>query len=101
MKRSDYEEMVKQRCQSYVDVPYCVIALNGEAGEVAEWYKKFVLRGNVTGKYTVEDLKIELGDVLFYLTALASRYGWSLDEIMEANFEKLRIRDDKKMKMVV
>lgn len=101
MKRSEYEEMVQSRCQSYVNPSYCVIALNEEAGEVAGWYKKHELRGNPTGKLTNEDLKCELGDVLFYLTALAWHFGWDINTIMEANHEKLRVRDASKMKMVV
>jgi NTP pyrophosphatase (non-canonical NTP hydrolase) len=85
----EYEAYVTSRCQPYTDIPYCIIALNEEAGEAAGWFKKMVLRGNPTGKLSTDDLKGELGDVLFYLTRLASHYGWSLDDVMEFNRRKL------------
>jgi NTP pyrophosphatase (non-canonical NTP hydrolase) len=93
-----YEIFVEKMCKPYTDINYCIIALNGEAGEVAEWYKKHTLRGNPTGKLSPEDLKSELGDVLFYLTRLAQLHGWTLKDIMLSNVEKLeqRIAEGKK-----
>ncbi len=88
MQVKRYEEFVNSR-SSGINANYCVIGLNGEAGEVAEWYKKFVLRGNKDGDLTEHDLKEELGDVLFYLTRLAQCYNWSLADIMYANEAKL------------
>lgn len=96
-----YQNFVLERCQPYVDTNYCIIALNGEAGEVAEWYKKFILRGNPTGLLSKDDLKKELGDVLFYLVALAARNGWTLEEIMQANCDKLQDRINKNMRQIV
>lgn len=101
MKKSEYEDYVLMRCKGYVDANYCVVALNEEAGEVAGWWKKYQLRGNPKGDLSPEDLKSELGDVLFYLTALAHVNGWSLSDIMEKNKEKLDEREAKKMRMVV
>ena len=100
MTTFEYETYVESRCQPYCDPAYTVIALNGEAGEVAEWFKKYVLRGNPTGKHTLEDLAGELGDVLFYLTRLANLYGWSLEEIMERNKAKLDNRVAKGMRSI-
>lgn len=39
-------------------------------------------------------IKKELGDVLWYLTALANELGLSLEEIMEANYTKLMKRKE-------
>ena len=89
VKRKEYEEYVTSRCQDYVDQNYCVIAINGESGEIAEFEKKYTLRGNPKGDLTRNDLLLEIGDVLFYLTRLAALNGWSLDDVMEANREKL------------
>ena len=100
MTSEEYEAYVALRCKPYTDVNYCVIALNGEAGEVAEWYKKFILRGNTVGNLSVEDLKGELGDVLFYLTRLASLHGWSLNDVMEAKRAKLDQRVKEGMKQI-
>ena len=101
MNIKDYEAYVESRCQSYVDLPYLVVALNEEAGEVAGWFKKFVLRANPTGLLSQLDLKSELGDVLFYLTRLANHFGWSLEDIMDYNKEKLDRRVTSKIRSVV
>lgn len=92
MNNGAYEAWVKTRCQSYTDFNYTVIALNGEAGEVAEWHKKYNLRGNPTGKLSTDDLMSELGDVLFYLTRLAMLSGWSLDDVKSYNVDKIEAR---------
>lgn len=101
MKRTDYEEYVKQQCKDYVTEPYLIIAINEEAGEIAGFYKKYVLRGNPTGKLGLNDLKGEIGDCLFYLTRLAQMNGWSLDAIMEHNVAKLDERRAKGMRSIV
>jgi len=92
---TEYQNFVDENCREYTDKAYSVIALNGEAGEVAEWYKKAVLRGNPDGKLSKQDLKEELGDVLFYLVRLAALYKWSLEEVMDANVAKLEKRKAK------
>ena len=65
------------------------LGLVGEAGEVAEKLKKS-LRDNTN--LDVQDMKKELGDVLFYLAALANLYQSSLQEVAELNMEKLNSR---------
>ena len=100
MQTTDYEKWVEARCQPYTNINYCIIALNEEAGEVAGWYKKHTLRGNPLGNKTHEDLKGELGDVLFYLTRLAAHHGWSLSDVMEHNKTKIEERVKKGMKII-
>lgn len=41
---------------------------------------------------TVEDVVEELGDVLWYVTVIASRLGYSLENIMRKNYYKLERR---------
>ena len=89
MHKSDYEKYVESRCKPYVDKNYCAVALAEESGEVCGYWKKYQLRGNPDGKFTPDDLKSELGDVLFYLTRMALLHGWSLDDVMQYNVEKL------------
>lgn len=62
------------------------LGLVGEAGEVAEKVKKMV---RDKSRYSNEELLNELGDVLFYTTALANLYGGTLKSIIELNMEKL------------
>lgn len=68
---------------------YYALGLNGEAGEVAELIKK-AYRGNVDVNIT--ELANELGDVLWYLTRLASYYQISLEDVVQANRNKLEER---------
>ncbi|MEK7181019.1 MAG: nucleoside triphosphate pyrophosphohydrolase family protein [Patescibacteria group bacterium] len=72
---------------------YPTLGLSGEAGEVAEKIKK-VLRDN-DGKVTEEkrtEIEKELGDVLWYLSQIASELNLSLEEVAEKNIEKLYSR---------
>ncbi len=72
---------------------YPVLGLVGEAGEVAEKFKK-VLR-NENGELSESarlEIKKELGDVLWYLAQIASELNLSLDDIAETNIKKLASR---------
>lgn len=62
--------------------------LGGEAREVLENLKKFVRDGTLDK----QKLKKELGDVLYYLTTIGRTFGFSLEDIMQANIDKLTNR---------
>jgi len=62
------------------------LGLVGEAGEVAEKMKK-LLRDS--SRFTNEEIMKELGDVVFYATALANIYGKGLREVIDLNMKKL------------
>jgi NTP pyrophosphatase (non-canonical NTP hydrolase) len=66
-----------------------ILGLVGEAGEVAEKIKKLI---RDKSKVTNEDILKELGDVLFYTTALANIYGRGLQDVMKLNISKLNDR---------
>ena len=72
---------------------YPVLKLTGEAGEVAEKIGK-VLRdkGGEFDYATKADLMRELGDVLWYIAALANGLGFNLSEGGGANLAKLADR---------
>lgn len=70
-----------------------ILGLVGEAGEVAEKYKKIIR--DKAGKISPADqaeLVKELGDVLWYVGLLAKYLGVSLEEVAEKNLEKLSSR---------
>ena len=72
---------------------YPALGLCGESGEVAEKIKKIIR--DKGGVYTPEDkteILKELGDVLFYVTALSQDLGFSLGEVAENNIQKLTSR---------
>ena len=72
---------------------YPTLGLVGEAGEIAEKIKK-ALRDNKgeIDEERLENLKKELGDVLWYVAQLSTELGLSLDEVANTNIEKLQSR---------
>ena len=72
-----------------VGLQYTTLGLAGEAGEVANKVKK-VLRGD--GAIDKNAIQGELGDVLWYISNLATELGISMDDIAKENLAKLRDR---------
>ena len=66
-----------------------VMGLNGEAGEAIDLVKKYLFQGHELDE---EHLIRELGDILWYITATARALGYTLDDVMKANIEKLEAR---------
>ena len=72
---------------------YPTLGLVGEAGEVADKVKKILRDKNgVFDKDSRDAIKLELGDVLWYIAQLSSELGYELEEIAHANLLKLRSR---------
>ena len=72
---------------------YPTLGLTGEAGEVADKVKKVIRdRCGVFDADTREAIKLELGDVLWYVAQLASELGYDLNEVADANLQKLSSR---------
>ena len=83
--------------EDYLAVAYCVQKLNGEAGEIAELSGKLLRdgRGDITDSTFRDNMKKELGDVLWYVSQLCTELGMSLEDVMEANIEKLQSRKER------
>ena len=98
MNASDYQE---QAARTQIDQPgfeipgremmlvWNALGLAGEAGEVAELVKKGVFHRHSLDRTKLEK---ELGDVLWYASALCTALGLDLGEIMQINIEKLKVR---------
>lgn len=69
---------------------YLALALAGEAGEAADVVKKMCRDGAPASK--IEALKLELGDVLWYLAAWCELLDIDFDELARLNQEKLAAR---------
>ncbi len=72
---------------------YPTLGLSGEAGEVAEKIKKVIRdEGGVISETKKKEIEKELGDVLWYISQLASELGASLDGVAQQNIDKLYAR---------
>ncbi len=76
--------------ESFSEAWYYALGIAGESGEVVDKIKKYY-RDGFSASFNTELAK-ELGDVLWYLTRLANRQGYNLDDIMNMNVEKLEDR---------
>ena len=92
MNLKEYQEKIKVTAKypSNVRVLYPCLGLAGETGEVCEKIKK-VYRDN-GGVFThdkVEEIKKEIGDVLWYIQALCNDLGISMQDVAQLNVDKL------------
>ena len=73
-------------------ITYPLLGLIGEVGEFANKYKKVIRDGKVFSK---EDMVSELGDILWYLSAIATDANLNLSAIAYMNIDKLRDRQQR------
>lgn len=92
MEVNKYQEIIEKTAvyPKYLGMLYTTLGLCGEAGEVAEKVKKLYRdhEGEITEEFRTS-IKKELGDILWYITATANEVHLTLEEIMEANYDKL------------
>ena len=98
MEFSSYQKQAKKTIQEYVKVKEAnkmvpFLGLIGEAGSVITELKKNLRDGDAYTNYD-NKLKEELGDVLWYISTIATQHGFSLEEIAVNNIEKIRDRFD-------
>ena len=74
-------------------IVYCALGLTGEAGEVSDKVKKMYRDNNgELDRKTICELVLELGDVLWYIANFAHELGFSLDDVANINYNKLKRR---------
>jgi NTP pyrophosphatase (non-canonical NTP hydrolase) len=98
MHADDYQRLAGRTLIAGPDAEYApeeimlvwnALGVAGEAGEVADLVKKGVFHRHGVDR---DKLHEELGDLLWYVAALCSKMGFSMDEVMARNVEKLRKR---------
>jgi NTP pyrophosphatase (non-canonical NTP hydrolase) len=82
---NDYEPLMEKTIWA--------MGLAGEAGEVVEKWKKIVAykKGEISSE-DLEELKKELGDVVWYIAVFAHSLGIPLEDVIQANVKKLADR---------
>src|SRR3954469_1771856 len=99
MLLSDYQRL-SRRTATYPgageNIVYPTLGLSGEAGEVAEKVKKMLRDdgGVMTGE-RLQALAGELGDVLWDVAQVATEAGLDLEEVAQANLDKLLSRQER------
>lgn len=73
-----------------------LLGLVGEAGEVAEKFKKIYRdKDGMISEEDKESIKKELGDILWYITSVGRHIGVSLPDIAQTNLDKLKSRRER------
>lgn len=98
MTLNDYQKIARSTLQSYNSKDQenfflGFLGLAGEAGSVLTTLKKLIRDGEGFDSYR-DKLTDELGDVLWYISAIASHHNIDLEEIATRNLEKVKDRFD-------
>lgn len=90
MKLNEYQELSARTANEHDnELLNYALGLTGESGEVADLVKKYSFHGH---HISDDEVKKELGDVLWYLSQIARLAGLSLEDIAQANINKLKKR---------
>lgn len=68
-----------------------LLGMVGEVGSLLGEYKK-LLRDGETHRRFKDEVREELGDILWYVATVASKYGLSLDDVAKQNIDKVEGR---------
>jgi len=68
------------------------IGMASEAGEFSDIIKKIVFQGKEVNEETIRHLKLELGDIMWYISQACMALNVSLEEVIRMNIEKLEKR---------
>ena len=98
MDLSEYQKLAKITAIYPKDegVPYCLMGIGEESGEVLGKYKKF-LRGDYDEAAFKEYVLAEMGDLLWYLAMLSEELGYDLNTVAQNNLAKLRSRKEREV----
>ena len=81
--------LAKKLPSTVEDRLHAAVGISGEAGELLDAVKKNWVYNK---ELDSENVKEELGDLMFYITAMMLLQGITLDEVLEANVTKLEKR---------
>lgn len=92
----DYQEWVSEvTLPNAQNLMYAGLKLNGEAGEVAELMGKHIRKSGMLvplDEATTKKLRLELGDVLWYVAHICNILSVDLEDVIYDNVDKLESR---------
>ena len=92
MTMNEYQELAARTIRGDIGASArAVHALHGMVSEVGELHGVYqkVYQGH---KFDREHAKKELGDLMWFVAEYAGAMGWTLEEVAQANVDKLRAR---------
>lgn len=103
MELNEYQKQaITTRMRSCDNFSYMMLNLVGEVGEFASKVAKQIRKeeASINGNelWTTMDtgsLMLEAGDVLWQLAGLCDVFGWSLEQVAQANLDKLASRKER------
>lgn len=100
MELNEYQIEAHKTSLHNTPVIYPALGLAGEAGEVADKIKKLIRDQGYQPGDIIEDkdkqaIKLELGDVMWYVAELARDLDMTLEDVCKANLAKLRSRQQR------
>lgn len=103
MELNEYQKQaMTTRMRSCDNFSYMMLNLVGEVGEFASKVAKQIrkeeasINGNELWTTTdTESLMLEAGDILWQLAGLCDAFGWTLEQVAEANLTKLASRKER------
>jgi len=81
--------MSHERSKEELRILHSILAINSEAGELANAYIKKL---GYNQRLDLKNVEEELGDILFFIQDLCSCYGWSIGGLIARNMDKLEKR---------
>ena len=91
----DYQTKAMKFRLPTANATYALLNLAGEVGEVTSLAAKFIRDGDQYPEDYRKSMKKELGDVLWYISALARDLDIDLDTIAQMNLQKLKDRQER------
>jgi NTP pyrophosphatase (non-canonical NTP hydrolase) len=101
MNDQDYQEWVRGWAQGRPDphlthsrsqLLWTALGLAGEVGEVLDEIKKGTYYPSRGGNLDRDALKLELGDVQFFLTLMCQQLGFTIEQVRDAHVAKLEAK---------
>ena len=92
MHMTEYQFNAGEYRLNSATLQYALLGLSGEVGELHSYIAKLIRDGGAADQ---EHIKKELGDILWFVAAIASDYGLTLEEVARGNIQKLSSRKER------
>lgn len=99
MNEEEYLKKAKRTLSTKEDILlHMIIGIGGESGELLDAYKKYKF---CERELDTQNIKEEIGDLLWYLVQLCEEVNYSISEAMSDNIEKLSKRFPEKFEDII